>query len=118
MGATLVNISSGARSSTSGMIEGAIVLLAYLLLAPLLSWIPLAALAAILIVVGLKMIDRHSLSLARSRDTQLDFVVVIAVALVAQIFSLIAATGTGHYSLVRQINCFLPQSLTLLATAI
>jgi SulP family sulfate permease len=95
MGATLVNISSGARSSTSGMIEGAIVLLAYLLLAPLLSWIPLAALAAILIVVGLRMIDRHSLSLARSRDTQLDFVVVIAVALVAQIFSLIAATGTG-----------------------
>jgi SulP family sulfate permease len=95
MGATLVNISSGARSSTSGMIEGAIVLLAYLLLAPLLSWIPLAALAAILIVVGLRMIDRHSLSLARSRDTQVDFVVVIAVALVAQIFSLIAATGTG-----------------------
>jgi len=95
MGATLVNISSGARSSTSGMIEGVMVLLAYLLLAPLLAWIPLAALAAILIVVGLKMIDRHSLALARSRDTQLDFAVVITVAVVAQIFSLIAATGTG-----------------------
>ncbi len=95
MGATLVNISSGARSSASGMIEGVMVLLAYLLLAPLLAWIPLASLAAILIVVGLKMIDRHSLSLARSRDTQLDFAVVITVAVVAQIFSLIAATGTG-----------------------
>ena len=95
MGATLVNISSGARSSASGMIEGAIVLLAYLLLAPLLSWIPLASLAAILIVVGLRMIDRHSLALARSRDTQVDFAVVITVALVAQLFSLIAATGTG-----------------------
>ncbi len=95
MGATLVNISSGARTSASGMIEGAVVLLAYLLLAPLLAWIPLAALAAILIVVGLRMIDRHSLSLARSRDTQLDFAVVITVAVVAQVFSLIIATGTG-----------------------
>jgi SulP family sulfate permease len=41
------------------------------------------------------MIDRHSLSLARSRDTQLDFAVVITVAVVAQVFSLIIATGTG-----------------------
>ena len=95
MGAKLVNISSGARSRASGMIEGAIVLLAYLLLAPFLSWIPLASLAAILIVVGLRMIDRHSLSLARSRDTQVDFFVVVTVALVAQVFSLIAATGVG-----------------------
>ena len=95
MGATLVNISSGARSNASGMIEGVMVLLAYLLLAPLLAWIPLSSLAAILIVVGLKMIDRHSLSLASSRDTRLDFAVVITVAIVAQIFSLIAATGTG-----------------------
>jgi SulP family sulfate permease len=95
MGATLVNISSGARSSNSGMIEGAIVLLAYLLLAPFLSWIPLASLAAILIVVGLRMIDRHSFFLARSADTRVDFAVVITVAVVAQVFSLIAATGTG-----------------------
>ncbi len=95
MGATLVNISSGARSSASGMIEGVMVLVAYLLLAPLIAWIPLAALAAILIVVGLKMIDRHALSLVRSRDTQLDVVVMVTVALVALTVSLIAATGTG-----------------------
>ena len=95
MGATLVNISSGARTSNSGLVEGFAVLLAYLLLTPFLTWIPIAALGGILTVVGLKMIDLHSFSLLRNRETRLDFLVVITVAVVAQIFSLIVATGTG-----------------------
>jgi SulP family sulfate permease len=95
MGATLVNISSGARSSNSGVVEGLTVCFAYLLLTPFLAWIPLAALGGILTVVGLRMIDLHSLALLRSRETRLDFVVIVTVAVVAQIFSLIAATCTG-----------------------
>lgn len=95
MGATLVNISSGARTSNSGVVEGIAVLLAYLLLTPFLAWIPLAALGGILTFVGLKMIDLHSFSLLRNRETRLDFLVVVTVAVVAQIFSLIMATGTG-----------------------
>jgi len=95
MGATLVNIASGARTSNSGVVEGLVVFLAYLLLLPFLAWIPLAALGGILTVVGLKMIDLHSLSLVRARETRLDFLVIATVAVVAQIFSLIMATGTG-----------------------
>ncbi len=95
MGASLLNMSSGARTRASGMIEGIMVLLAYVLLAPLLAWIPLSALAAILIVVGFRMIDRHSFRFLKSRDTALDFVVIVTVAMVALSISLIAATGVG-----------------------
>ena len=95
MGASLLNMSSGAQTRASGMIEGVMVLLAYVLLAPLLAWIPLASLAAILIVVGFRMIDRHSFAFLKSRDTVLDFVVIFTVALIALSVSLIAATGVG-----------------------
>lgn len=95
MGATLVNISSGARSSASGIIGGISIFLIYILFAPWLAWLPLASLGGILTVIGIKMIDRHSLSLIKTSDTRLDFAVIFSVALVAQLFSLIAATGVG-----------------------
>ena len=95
MGATLLNISSGAQTRASGMIEGVMILVAYVLLAAMLAWLPLAALAAILVVVGFRMIDRHSFSLLKSSDTRLDFLVIVTVAMVALTISLIAATGVG-----------------------
>ena len=95
MGATLLNISSGGQTRASGMIEGVMILVAYVLLAAMLAWLPLAALAAILVVVGFRMIDRHSFALLKSSDTRLDFFVIIAVAMVALTISLIAATGVG-----------------------
>lgn len=95
MGGTLVNLSSGGNSRLSGVIEGALSLLAFLLLASLLAWVPIAALAGILIVVGLRMIDRNSLHFLRARSTILDFVVIAAVILVALTVSLIAASGVG-----------------------
>jgi SulP family sulfate permease len=45
MGATLVNISGGASSRFSGLIEGVLALTAFLLLASLIAWVPVAALA-------------------------------------------------------------------------
>jgi SulP family sulfate permease len=95
MGATLLNISSGGQTRASGMIEGVMILVAYVLLAAMLAWLPLAALAAILVVVGFRMIDRHSFALFKSSDTRLDFFVIITVAMVALTISLIAATGVG-----------------------
>ncbi|MDH4190058.1 MAG: SulP family inorganic anion transporter [Betaproteobacteria bacterium] len=95
MGATLVNISSGARTRLSGVFAGAFALLAFLLLAPAIAWLPIAALAGILIVIGVRMFDLDSLQLARSRATVLDFVVVLAVVVVAETVGLIAASGVG-----------------------
>lgn len=95
MGATLVNISSGAQTRYSGLIEGGLALVAFLALGSLIAWVPVAGLAAILTVIGVRMIDRTSLHFLKSRATVLDFVVIVAVVGVALAFSLIAASATG-----------------------
>ena len=95
MGATLVNISSGAKTRLSGTIEGVATLVAFLALGSLLAWIPIAALAGILIVVGVRMFDVRSLQFLKSRSTILDFVVIVSVVIVAETVSLIAASGVG-----------------------
>ena len=95
MGATLVNQASGGTTSMSGVFQGLWALLAVLLLTPLIAWIPVAALAALLVVIGVKMIDWHSFALMKSKDTVLDFAVIAVVVLVANTVSLIAASGLG-----------------------
>lgn len=95
MGASLINISSGGTTRISGLMTGIFSLAAFLLLAPLIAWIPVSALAAILIVIGFRMIDRHSLSFFYSDATRLDFIVIMAVILVAIFGNLIAASGVG-----------------------
>lgn len=95
MGATLVNLSSGAVSRWSGVIEGVLALIAFLMLAMLISWVPVSALAAILIVIGVRMIDKHSFQFLKQRSTLLDFGVIAAVVTTALTVSLIAASGVG-----------------------
>jgi SulP family sulfate permease len=95
MGATLVNLSSGGSSRFSGVMEGALALVAFLVLGSLIAWVPVAALAAILIVIGVRMIDKNSLHFLKSRATVLDFAVIAAVVLTALTVSLIAASGIG-----------------------
>jgi SulP family sulfate permease len=95
MGATLVNISSGGQTRISGLMEGALALVAFLVLGKLIAWVPIAALAGILIVIGFRMFDRNSLHLLRSRSTILDFAVIVVVVVVAETVSLIAASAVG-----------------------
>ncbi|RLJ64948.1 SLC26A/SulP transporter family protein [Sulfurisoma sediminicola] len=95
MGATLVNMSSGAASRVSGVMEGVLALVAFLVLGSLIAWVPVAALAGILIVIGVRMIDRHSLQLLKSHHTILDFFVILSVVTVALTVGLIPASGTG-----------------------
>ncbi len=95
MGASMVNLSSGAQTRRSGIIEGGFSLIAFLLLASLVAWVPIAALGGILLVVGYRMIDQHSLKFFRSEATRFDFLVIVAVIVTALTVSLIAASGTG-----------------------
>ncbi len=95
MGATLVNMASGGQTRVSGVIEGVLSLIAFLALGSFVAWIPVGALAGILIIVGFRMIDRHSLHLLGSPWTVLDFIVIVAVVAVAVGYSLIAASGVG-----------------------
>ena len=95
MGATLVNLSSGAQTRVSGVIEGVLALIATLILGSFIAWIPVAALAGTLIVIGVRMIDREPLRFIESRATVFDFAVVLAVVVVALTIGLIAASGVG-----------------------
>ena len=95
MGATLVNLESGGRTRRSGLIEGLCVLAAAFVFGRWIAWVPVAALAGILLVVGVRMVDWGSFLLLRQRDTALDFVVIATVVAVAVSTNLIAASGAG-----------------------
>ena len=95
MGATLVSLNSGSQTRYAAMIAGALSLVGLLLLIGILAWLPKATLAAVLIVIGVRMIDLSSLKLITSRATVMDFMVVVSVVVVALSFGLIAASLTG-----------------------
>jgi len=57
---TATNIRSGARSPVAGMLHAVFLLLFMLVLAPLMSYVPLASLAAVLIIVAWNMAEIES----------------------------------------------------------
>ena len=95
MGATLVNINSGAKTRRSSILEGVFALAAFVLFGGLVGWVPVAGLAGILIVVAYRMVDRNIFHLLKQKSTLLDFVVVAAVVVTAIVYNLIAAAGAG-----------------------
>ncbi len=95
MGATLVNVSSGGRTILSGFIEGGLIVLVLLVLSPLIAWVPISALAGILLVVAFRIFDWRSFRLLKFRETRFDFIVIATVVVVAESVGLIAAAATG-----------------------
>ena len=96
MGATMVNFTSGGRTFWSGVTEGVLVVLAFVVLGRLIAWVPIGALAGLLLVVAWRMFDRGMFRLMLQRSTRIDFVVIIIVVGVAQI-ELIAASAVGIF---------------------
>jgi SulP family sulfate permease len=102
MGGTMLNLTSGARTGMSGIFEGIACVLVFLLFSgvlpgmpSLVSWVPTATLAGVIMVVGFKMIDWKSASLLRHRSTVLDFCMILVVAITAVVSSLIIAAALG-----------------------
>ncbi len=95
MGATLVNSESGGRTRLSGVAEGAFVVLAFLVLGRWIAWVPVSALAGLLMVVAFRMVAWRDFSLLRQRSTLFDFGVIAAVVVVAVTINLMAAAGAG-----------------------
>jgi len=95
MGPTLVNKESGGRTRLSGVLEGVFVVLAVAVFGRWIAWVPIPALAGLLIVVAIRMFDWKAFSLLRQRSTLVDFAVIAAVVVVAVTVNLIAASGTG-----------------------
>ncbi|MCC3862507.1 SulP family inorganic anion transporter [Pseudemcibacter aquimaris] len=91
---TVVNIRSGGQFKISGMIHGLVLLAIALVLAPLASMIPHAALAGILIKVGYDIIDWRYLARAH-RGPRWDLVLMAIVLGLTVFVDLITAVAVG-----------------------
>jgi sulfate permease, SulP family len=74
---TATNVRAGARGPVSGMLHSLFLLLFMLVAAPLASYIPLSALAAVLVVVAWNMAEKHEFALL-IRSSRGDAVVLLA----------------------------------------
>lgn len=95
MGATLVNLNSGGTTRVSSLTAGLFALVMFIAFKQAVGWLPLSALAGILVLVSLRMFDRTSLQLLRHRSTILDFLVIAAVVVAAVLSNLVVAAGAG-----------------------
>ncbi|OFZ14422.1 MAG: hypothetical protein A2X86_05635 [Bdellovibrionales bacterium GWA2_49_15] len=94
-GATLVNINSGGKAPRAGFFVGIFALMSFYVFLSYIAWVPVAALAGILIVIAFRMVDFKSLHLATQRSTIFDFCVILAVVITALVTNLITASGVG-----------------------
>ena len=95
LGPTLVNVTSGGRTRWSGVIEGFLVLVGFLTVGSLMSWVPLPALAGILLAIAWRMFDFNMFRLLRLPSTRLDFLIIVTVIVVALTLGLIEASIVG-----------------------
>jgi SulP family sulfate permease len=102
---TATNVRAGARTPVSGMLHSVILLLVLLVAAPLVAYIPLAALAAVLVTVAWNMIERPAIA-HMLRDSRADAAVMfttLAVTLIEDLMWGIIA-GTLLALLLRRIR--------------
>ncbi|MBW4467819.1 MAG: SulP family inorganic anion transporter [Pegethrix bostrychoides GSE-TBD4-15B] len=91
---TAVNLRSGGRTRLSGVIHGVTLAIIVLTLAPLAAQVPLAALAGILMVTSVRMIEWEAIGLLM-RATYSDFGVMILTWAVTIFFDLVLAVEIG-----------------------
>jgi sulfate permease, SulP family len=91
---TAVNVRSGARTRAASMVHAVVLLIVVLFLSPLAAQIPLAALAGILMVVAVRMIEFDAMR-AIVRTTRSDAFVLVLTFFVTVVFDLIVAIEVG-----------------------
>jgi SulP family sulfate permease len=91
---TAVNVRAGGKTRLSGAIHGVALAMIVLTLAPLAAQIPLAALAGILMVTSVRMIEWEAIRLLL-RATYADFGVMMLTWLVTICFDLVLAVEVG-----------------------
>ena len=74
---TATNVRAGARGPLAGMFHAIYLLVFLLFAAPLVSYVPLAALAGVLVVVAWNMVEKHALA-ALLRSSPADAAVLLA----------------------------------------
>ncbi len=91
---TLSNIQAGGRTVLSGVIHALILLAIVLGMAPLLTQVPYAALAGLLIKVGIDVIDWRFIR-RMHRAPRIDFVLMLVVLLLTVLVDVVTAVGVG-----------------------
>jgi len=91
---TAVNVRAGARTRVAGAVHALVLLAVVFLAGSLVSRIPLAALAGVLMVTAVRMVEPHNVR-AVMRATRSDAVVLAVTAAVTLAFDLIVAVEVG-----------------------
>ncbi len=91
---TAVNVRAGARTRVSAAIHAAVLLTVVLFAGPVVSEIPLAALAGVLMVTATRMVERHNV-MGVVRATRSDALVFGLTAVATVAFDLIVAVEMG-----------------------
>ena len=91
---TAVNVKAGARTRVSAIVHAVLLLLVVLFGSGLVSRIPLAALAGVLMVTATRMVERHNV-VSIVRATRSDGLTLILTAFVTIAFDLILAVEVG-----------------------
>jgi SulP family sulfate permease len=91
---TAVNVRAGARTRFSAIVHSILLIVVVLFAGALVAVIPLAALAGVLMVTAVRMIDRRA-AIAVMRATRSDALVMIATAMATVLLDLIVAVEIG-----------------------
>lgn len=89
------NVRAGATSPISGIVHALVVLAAILVLAPWLSWLPLSAMAALLLIVAWNMSEAHKVVELIRRAPKSDVLVLLVCLLLTVIFDMVIAITFG-----------------------
>ncbi len=104
---SVLNYTSGSRTALSHIISGIFCLIGVLTLGPLIGYIPRAALAVVVIGVGISLINRHQIRIV-SKSTNTDalvfFVTLIAGLLFKLDFAIYLGTGLSIVLFLRKVS--------------
>ncbi len=92
---TATNIRSGGRSPFAAIVHSVFVLLAVLLLAPLLGHLPMASLAALLLIVAWNMSDAHQVVRTARTAPRSDILVLAACFTLTVVFDMVVSVTAG-----------------------
>jgi len=92
---TATNVRSGARSPISAIVHALVVLAAVLVLAPALGYLPMASLAALLLLVAWNMSEVRHVWIALRTSPRSDSLVLLTCFGLTVVFDMVIAVGVG-----------------------
>lgn len=92
---TATGVRAGARSPVASIVHAAFVLLAMLVLAPLLGYLPMASLAALLLVVAWNMSDARHFARVMRVAPRSDVLILLTCFTLTVAFDMVVAVGVG-----------------------